>query len=246
MIISADAQFSDDTTQQVFGEKFLSAVSMLASLPDFEVELTDCFSSADPISDYPHPFPGKSRFLKDDWAREIAYGKARGVTPPPKFMPALMKKSSYLEIFVTHSDTWAGGVKVDGSVGMEGNIEDDKDYEAFYEALLSCGSVLVAELSFDLQGISSGLFASPIQYPKYPISYGAGWAFSLGGEYRELMPVTNLRAAGFDMIETENAITATVTPTLKGAIADIPDYLNRRKIFMSLFRERVFYRRKPD
>ena len=106
--------------------------------------------------------------------------------------------------------------------------------------------MLVAELSFDLQGISSGLFASPIQYPKYPISYGAGWALSFGSDFRGLMPVTNLRAAGFDMVETENAITATVTPTLEDAMADIPAYLNRRKIFMSLFRERVFYRHKPD
>ena len=246
MIISADAQFSDDTTQRAFGEKFLNAVSMLAPLSDLEVELTDCFSSVEPMSDRPHPFPGKSRFLKEDWAREIAYGKAKGVTPPPKFMPALMNKASYLEIFVTHSDTWAGGVKVDGSVGMEGNFQDNKDYEAFYDALISCGSVLVAELSFDLQGISSGLFASPIQYPKYPISYGAGWALSFGSDFRGLMPVTNLRAAGFDMVETENAITATVTPTLEDAMADIPAYLNRRKIFMSLFRERVFYRHKPD
>ena len=69
---------------------------------------------------------------------------------------------------------------------------------------------------------------------------------SFGGDFRELMPVTNLRAAGFDMVETENAITATVTSTLEDAMADIPAYLNRRKIFMSLFRERVFYRRKPD
>ncbi len=233
MIISAGAYFSGPMTSAKHAEAFLRLTETLAPLSTFSVTLTDCDTSHEPYDDDQGAFRDEGTFISDQWARPIIFGSQN---TGALYHPSLQRSSPYLDSFVMHSE----GASSLSNWAMEGNYSASTDYEAYYERLLGAGPVVAAELSLSISGLSCYLNSPPFKPDEFPVASGAGWALTLGGDLKRYMPATSLRAAGFDLHASGDAITATVTSRLADVLSDTSAYLTRRRIFMSLFPKGFF------
>ena len=222
-------------TSHRHGERFLRATETVASLEKLSVTLVNSASEHGPEPNDLGAYAGEAPFLETQWAREVPWGGQDQDVRPALFHPKLESHDFEFSSSVMHADrtsdltNWA----------LETGYDGDADYEAYFDRLAEAGPILIAGIGVEISGISAYLHV-PEEPGRLPAATGVGWAITLGGLLRERMPVASLIAAGFDVTEADNHVTARVTPHFKDVMLDTPHYLTRRKVFVSLF-EKGFY-----